>query len=215
MVTSKPYIILIAGASGSGKTTVVNEILKKLGYNNADKAELDKFYHDLSHLSEEARKLYNFDDPKALDWYEIIHVVKSLKEGNSTILPSYNYKTHCREPDKATKIIPKNIIIVEGVMALWSKELRKLADFTIFVNAPLDICLQRRLERDTLPIEQGGRGRTHESVLRQWDTVREMFLLHFAPTERLADLIIPRGGHNEKGIELLVRSLKTLINGDA
>lgn len=208
----KPIIILIAGASGSGKSTVVDEIIEHLGKHICAKVSLDMFYHDQLTVPHDRRSKTNFDHPDAIDWEKLHHVVAHLQDGQNTKLPHYDFKTHTRIPEKALMISPRPIIIVEGIMVLWDEKLREMADYMIFVDTPLDTCLSRRIKRDVAPPEEGGRGRTHDSVITQWEIVRDMYLTHFEPTKIHAHLIIPRGGKNDTGVRLLIAALHQSIS---
>mgnify|MGYP003963645107 FL=1 len=205
-------LILVAGSSGSGKSTVVREMMAQLGEDICTLVPLDMFYLNQSSIPVAKRVEINFDHPDAIDWEELYYVVRNLQEGNKTKLPFYDFVTHTRIPGKATPVSPKKIIIVEGIMVLWGKKFREMADYSIFVDAPMDTCLSRRLRRDTAPETEGGRGRTHDSVSEQWEVVRDMYLAHFEPTKMHAHLIIPRGGKNDGGITLLVAAIRQLLS---
>ncbi len=209
---TNPIIILIAGSSGSGKSTVVKEMIEQLGPDICTLVPLDMLYLDQSSIPETKRVEINFDHPEAIDWEELYYIVRNLQEGNKAKLPFYDFSSHTRIQDKAIPISPRKIIIVEGIMVLWSKRLRQMADYSIFVDTPLDTCLSRRLLRDTASESDGGRGRTHDAVIEQWEVVRDMYLAHFEPTKMHAHLIIPRGGKNDGGIALLVAAIRQLLS---
>lgn len=209
---TKTIIVLVAGSSGSGKSTVVKEMIEQIGVDVCTLVPLDMLYLDQASISANDRAEINFDHPEAIDWEELYYVVRSLQEGNDVKLPFYDFSTHTRIKEKATPIFSRKIVVVEGIMVLWSRKLREMADYSIFVDTPLDTCLSRRLLRDTAPASEGGRGRTHDSVIEQWEVVRDMYLAHFEPTKMHADLIIPRGGKNDGGIVLLVAAIRQLLS---
>ncbi|MBU0660969.1 uridine kinase [Patescibacteria group bacterium] len=198
----QPKIILVAGASGSGKSTVIEEIKHVLG-DLCVVIPLDMFYLDFGAKTPEEQSQINFDHPKAIDWRLVFHVLLSLKAGNPTLIPIYDFETHSRKTT-GTLVEAAPIILLEGLMALFDKEVRSLAHRAIFVDAELDICLQRRIARDTKPVNEGGRGRSQDSVLKQWLQVREMYRRFFEPTKQYANIVLPEGGHNKEGIHILL-----------
>lgn len=202
-------IILLCGCSGSGKNEVAKKIVAEVGKEHVNHIELDMFYIDRSNLSREERDKLNYDDPNdSLEWYEIFHFVMCLMEGLPATYPFYDFDNHIRVLMKYIKILPKRYNILNSQMALWLLQLRKLARRKIFVDADLDICFGRRLERDTKPVSEGGRGRAADSVRKQWIQVREAFKLHFEPTKKFADIIIPEGGFNDTGISYITGWMK-------
>ncbi len=208
----KPIIILLAGASGSGKNEVANRIVGEIGKENVEHIELDMFYKDLGDIPIEERHKVDFDNPNSLDWFAILHAVMCLKEGKEATIPKYDFATHTRIPGRERTAKPKPIVILNSHMALWHEVLRKLADYKFFVDADLDTCLIRRQERDVRSIEEGGRGRTDGSVRTQWHQVREAYIIHFKPTELHADITIPNKGiFNEIGISIIIGWLKYLL----
>jgi len=204
-------IILVAGASGSGKSTVVEHIIQTLGQDICDVIPLDMFYRDRSDISDEEKPLLNYDHPDAIDWETLYQTIDDIKTHRQATLPYYDFNTHTRIVEKTRIFTTKPIIIVEGIMVLYPEDLRQKADYRIFVETPLDICLGRRLQRDTASKDAGGRGRSYKSVITQWQTVRDMYLTHFEPTKLHADLILPRGTRNEKGIQLVIAALTHLL----
>lgn len=203
-------IITIAGASGSGKGEVAKKIIADVGKKYAGHNELDNFYFDRSNMPKEERDKLDFDDPNnSLDWFEVIHFVMCLKEGKPIELPLYDFNTHTRIPRSEPLVVkPKRFNLIDSHMILWHPKLRSLARKKIFVETDLDICAFRRQARDTLPIEQGGRGRTNESVREQWPKVRRAYKLHFEPTKEFADITIREGGDNIEGIEVITGWMK-------
>jgi len=207
----KPLIVLVSGASGSGKSTVVEHIVETVGNNSCSVIPLDMFYRDRPEISLTEREKINYDHPDAIEWELLYQTIKTIQQKNSTLLPQYDFATHCRKEEPLATIEPRPIIIVEGIMVLYPEELRNMADYSIFVETPLDLCLSRRLQRDTAPESEGGRGRSYDSVIEQWQTVRDMYLTHFEPTKLHADIILPRGTRNQKGIQLVIASLTHIL----
>ncbi|MDD3887487.1 MAG: uridine kinase [Patescibacteria group bacterium] len=202
-------LIILAGASGSGKGEVAKRIKAEIGDEYVGHNEFDMLYFDRSDMPKEERDKLDFDDPNdSLDWFEVIHFAMCLKEGKTAILPVYDFNTHTRIAEKSTTVQPKRFNLLDSHMGLWHPRLRALARKKIFVETDLDICAFRRQARDTLPIEEGGRGRTNESVREQWPKVREAYKLHFEPTKRWADIIVPGGGENFQGIEFITNWMK-------
>lgn len=180
-----PTLIAIAGASGSGKTTLSRALIATLGTENTEYITLDDYYHDLSHLSTNARAQTNFDHPEAIEAGRLAENIIQLKAGHPAQTPIYNFNTHTRNPQ--TRLIePRSYILIEGIFTLYYEVIRSLADIKIYVNCPEPLCLQRRLERDVKE-----RGRTKESVMRQYTkTVYPAYTNCIAPSRRFADFVI-------------------------
>ncbi len=200
---SCPIVIGIAGGTGSGKTTVAEKIVKAVGRDKVAILDQDSYYRDLSHLSIEERRKHNFDHPDALEFSLVRDHVRRLKNREQLQKPLYSFKTSARTGEYEL-IEPAEIIIVEGILIFWDKELRKMMDIKLFVDTDDDIRLVRRLMRDTKE-----RGRTMDRVVDQYmQTVRPSHLSFVEPTKRYADLIIPEGGSNKVAISIVVSTLK-------
>ena len=173
-------IILIAGGSASGKTYVANSVLNTLKSEDIIRLTIDDFYKDNSHLPLEERRKINFDHPKSIDFKLLYEVLSSLKEGKEVDIPTYDFTIHCRS--NVTKhIIPRKIIIVEGIFALVNKRIRELSDLNIFINASSENRFLRRLKRD-----QEERGRTFEYVVNQYvNVVAPAYEEIIAPTKNI------------------------------
>ncbi len=192
------YIISIGGGTGSGKTTVAQKIKEIIGEEICDILPMDNYYRDMAHLPLEERKKYNYDHPDMIEHTLLFEHLKELEKGHPIPLPDYDYSQYIRIG--SVEFIPKRVIIVEGIFALYYKELRKLYDLAIYVDTESDIRFIRRLERD---IKE--RGRTIESVIKQYtQTVKPMHDAYVEPTKKYADIIIPEGGFNEKAIQVVV-----------
>lgn len=192
------YIIGIAGGTGSGKTTVAYKIRETLGSQNCEILPMDNYYRDLSHETLEERKKHNYDHPNMIEDELMFKHLTELKDGKSIELPEYDFTQFTRVG--ATKFYPKPIIIVEGIFALYYKELRDLYDLAVYVDTENDLRFIRRLERD---IKE--RGRNLDSVIEQYTTtVKPMHDAYVEPTKKYADIIIPEGGFNEKAIQVIV-----------
>lgn len=182
---TKPFIIGIGGPSCSGKTVLALSVMQKLGLENVVHFALDSYYRDLREISPEERAAVNFDAPTALDWPLLRGHVAALSAGESVQAPVYNFATHVREQDHHV-IVPNTYIIVEGLFALYDEALRRVYGTAVFVEVPDEVCLARRLARDTAE-----RGRTRESVLAQYAaTVRPMAEEYLLPTSSHADLVL-------------------------
>ena len=202
----KPILIIVAGGSASGKTTVVDKIYQALGDEDLIVIKHDDYYRDQSHLSREERHLTNYDHPSSLENELLYKDLQALLNGVAIDKPVYNFVTQTRE-EKRVHVEPKPIIILEGILALEDERVRELADIKVFVNCDDDLRFIRRLQRD---IE--ARGRTVESVIRQYlTTVRPMHHLFVRPTIRYADIIIPNDRNHAVGTDMLIRSIKALI----
>ena len=192
------YIIGIAGGTGSGKTTVVKKIMETLPASRVTLIPQDSYYNDTTHLTPEERKHINFDHPDAFDWKLLTQQIQALRQGKSIEQPTYSYLISNRLPD-TVHVEPCEVIIIEGIMALWKKQLRDLMDLKIFVDADPDERLIRVIQRDTVE-----RGRTTQMVLdRYLDVLKPMHEEFIEPTKRYADLIIPQGGANQQAIEIM------------
>ena len=192
------YIIGIAGGTGSGKTTVVKKILETLPTDRVALIPQDSYYNDTSHLTPEERKRINFDHPDAFDWKLLTEQIQALRQGKSIEQPTYSYIISNRLPE-TVHVEPCEVIIIEGIMALWKKQLRDLMDLKIFVDADPDELLISVIQRDTVE-----RGRTTQMVLDRYrDVLKPMHEEFIEPTKRYADLIIPQGGANQQAIEIM------------
>ncbi len=203
---NKTIIIGISGASASGKSVLANTIVKELGSNEVVVISEDSYYKDLSHLPFEERAKINFDHPDAFDHALLARQLDEIVAGKTVEVPMYDHTLHERK--KETRQVGKHsIIVLEGILIFVDPELRSRMDIRIFMDAPLDICLTRRLKRDILE-----RGRSIESVLNQYEnTVRPMFLQFIEPSKRYADLIVPRGGENRIAIDLIKAKMRELL----
>ena len=200
------YIIGIAGGTGSGKTTVVKKILETLPTDRVALIPQDSYYNDTTHLTPEERKHINFDHPDAFDWKLLTQQIQALRQGKSIEQPTYSYIISNRLPE-TVHVEPCEVIIIEGIMALWKRQLRDLMDLKIFVDADPDERLIRVIQRDTVE-----RGRTTQMVLdRYLDVLKPMHEEFIEPTKRYADLIIPQGGENLKGIGILCKYIEQLV----
>ena len=200
-------IIGIAGGSGSGKTTVVKAITEQL----KDKVTVipqDSYYKDLSHATEEEKRVHNFDHPDSIDFELLRQQLKEIREGKSVDQPVYSYITCGRSKTETVKVNPTDIIIVEGILIFTDHKLRKLMDIKIFVDADDDDRLMRVMSRDIVE-----RGKTVEWVIERYSkTVKPMYLQFIEPSKRYADIIIPQGGHNKVAIDMIsARIEKDLI----
>ncbi|HOR40273.1 MAG TPA: uridine kinase [Paludibacteraceae bacterium] len=191
-------IIGIAGGTGSGKSTVAKEILSQLPDGDIAFLPQDSYYKDSSHLPMDKRIEINFDHPDSIEFDLLISHIKELKKGNSVQQPIYSYIT-CSRAEETVLIKPAKIIVVEGILIFTDKELRKLMDLKVFVDADSDDRLIRVINRDIIE-----RGRSVNSVIERYQKVlKPMHLQFIEPTKRYADLIIPEGGHNKVAISIL------------
>ncbi len=201
-----PLVIGIAGGSGSGKTTVANVILDKVGAQHIAYLPHDAYYKDLSSLPPNQRAQINFDHPDSLDTELLIEQVKRLVNGQSIELPVYDFKIHTRT-SQTIHMDPQPVIIVEGILIFAERALRDLFDVKIFVDTDADIRFIRRLQRDITE-----RGRSTESVINQYlSTVRPMHLEFVEPSKRYADVIIPEGGLNVVAVDMVVARIQALL----
>lgn len=192
------YIIGIAGGTGSGKTTVVRKIMEALQNENVAVIPQDSYYNDNSLISMEDRRKINYDHPSAFDWDLLREQIQQLRNGQAIEQPTYDYITSNRTKE-TVHVEPCEVIIIEGIMALYKKEMRDLMDLKIFVDADTDVRLIRNIQRDTVE-----RGRTAQMVIdRYLEVLKPMHEEFIEPTKRYADLIIPQGGSNQKAIDIM------------
>ncbi len=203
-MSTNHLVVGIAGGTSSGKTTVAQQIASALGEPNIVVLQHDSYYKDLSAFGGKQPHEINFDHPDAYDTSLLIEHLRQLCAGKPVHAPVYSYTTYRRISRRL--IEPRRVIIVEGILVFYEKELRDLIDVKVFVDTDDDERLLRRIRRDVLE-----RGRTIESVMEQYmATVKPMHLEFVEPTKRWADVIIPRGGENKVAIEMVVRMLKAL-----
>jgi uridine kinase len=203
---SSHLVIGIAGGSGSGKTTVAQTILQRVGPDRISFLQHDSYYKDLSGLPFAQRVEVNFDHPNSLDNEMLVGHIHLLKQGKPVDVPIYDFSTHSRT-DKTFVVKPRPVILVEGILIFTEPELRQLFDVKIFVDTDSDIRFIRRLQRDITE-----RGRTTESVIKQYQaTVRPMHLEFVEPSKRYADIIIPEGGFNTAALDMVVARVETML----
>ena len=199
-------IIGIAGGTGSGKTTVVRKIVQALPPHYVAVVPLDSYYNDTTHMTDEERKAINFDHPDAFDWKLLNKQINMLRNGEAIEQPTYSYILSNRLPE-TIHVEPKPVIIIEGIMTLINKKLRDLMDLKIFVDTDSDERLIRNIIRDTQE-----RGRTVDMVIQRYlDVLKPMHEQFIEPTKKYADLIIPQGGENLKGIGILCKYIEGLV----
>ena len=205
--TDEPLVIAVAGGSGSGKTTVANVILDRVGKEKIAYLPHDAYYRDLHELPYAQRIQVNFDHPNSLETELLIEHVKQLKKWRAVDLPIYDFTNHSRTTE-SIHVEPQRVIIVEGILILAERELRKLFDVKLFVDTDPDIRFIRRLQRDITE-----RGRTTDSVIHQFlTTVRPMHLEFVEPSKRYADVIIPEGGRNTVAMDMVIARIQALLS---
>ncbi|MDZ7859344.1 MAG: uridine kinase [Candidatus Krumholzibacteriota bacterium] len=189
----RPFVIGISGASCSGKTSIANKLSDMLAGGENVLLRMDNYYYDLSDLESEERASVNFDKPDAVDFELLENHIKELLEGREIVIPAYNFRTHTREGLSrgarcrlSTEGTARSVLIIEGLYALLRESMRRVMDIRVFIEADMDVCLSRRVKRDTRE-----RGRTREGVYRQfYDTVVPMYNKYVLPTREYADLIV-------------------------
>jgi len=204
----QPFLLGVAGGTGSGKTTVARSILDSVGKERISLIEQDSYYRDIDWQSDAELLHHNFDHPAALDNDLMVSHLAALKAGHAVEVPVYDFVRHRRTP-RTRRVEPQPVILVEGILIYVEASLRELLDFKIYVDTDADIRLIRRLGRD-----MSERGRTVETVLRQYmETVRPMHLEFVEPSKRWADVIIPEGGENRVALEMVVARVEQLLQG--
>ena len=193
-------IIGIAGGTGSGKTTVVKKIVEALPPHSVAVVPLDSYYNDTTDLTDEERRQINFDHPDAFDWKLLHKQISMLKKGEAIEQPTYSYVLSNRLPE-TVHVEPKPVIIIEGIMTLVDRKLRNMMDLKIFVDTDSDERLIRNILRDVME-----RGRTVDMVLNRYlEVLKPMHEQFIEPTKKYADIIIPQGGENTKGIVIICK----------
>lgn len=201
-----PIVIGIAGGSGSGKTTVAQEILQRVGPDRIAFLQHDAYYKDLSGLPPAQRVEVNFDHPNSLETELLISHVEKLKQDLPVEVPIYDFSHHSRT-DRTYTVRPRRVILVEGILIFVEAALRNICDVKIFVDTDSDIRFIRRLQRDIAE-----RGRTTDTVIKQYiSTVRPMHLEFVEPSKRYADVIIPEGGMNTPALDMVVARIESLL----
>lgn len=205
-MSNKITIIGIAGGTGSGKTTVVQKIVKSLPPHYVAVVPLDSYYNENIGMTDEERHAINFDHPDAFDWKLLQKQVNDLRNGIAIEQPTYSYLI-CNRLPETIHVEPKPVIIIEGIMTLINKKLRDLMDLKIFVDCDDDERLIRNIQRDTID-----RGRTVSMVVdRYLKVLKPMHEQFIEPTKRYADIIIPQGGENVTGISILCKYVEALV----
>ncbi|MBO7577903.1 MAG: uridine kinase [Prevotella sp.] len=198
-------IIGIAGGTGSGKTTVVKKIVEALPPHSVAVVPLDSYYNDTTDLTDEERRQINFDHPDAFDWKLLHKQISMLKKGEAIEQPTYSYVLSNRLPE-TVHVEPKPVIIIEGIMTLVDRKLRNMMDLKIFVDTDSDERLIRNILRDVME-----RGRTVDMVLNRYlEVLKPMHEQFIEPTKKYADIIIPQGGENMKGIGIICKYIEGL-----
>lgn len=202
------FIIGIAGGTGSGKTTVVKKIIEQLPKDEVAIIAQDSYYKDNGHLPLEERQEINFDHPGSLEFKLLAEHIKMLKAGMDIPQPIYSYLT-CTRSEETIIVKPKKVVIIEGILILQNAQLRGLMDVKVFVDADNDDRLMRVIQRDIIE-----RGRSVNKVLERYEkTVKPMHLQFIEPTKRYADVIIPQGGNNKVGIDILTSIIEKKLKG--
>ena len=207
--TREPLVIAIAGGSGSGKTTVANSILNRVGPLRIAYLPHDAYYRDLSHLPEVQRREVNFDHPNSLESDLMPQHTMQLKRREPVDLPIYDFTIHTRT-DRTLRVEPRPVILVEGILIFAEQELRKVFDVKIFVDTDADLRFIRRLQRDLIE-----RGHSTENVISQYlSTVRPMHMDFVEPSKRYADVIIPEGGFNAVALDMVIARIEALLSAE-
>ncbi len=203
----KPFVIGVAGGSGSGKTTVTRRVIETVGESGVAVLSQDNYYRDQAGIPFETRLNTNYDHPAAFDWELMREHLEALIAGVPVQMPVYDFTQHTRATG-TVPVLPAPVVVLEGFFALYDPDVRGAMHLRVFVDADADVRFIRRLTRDTRE-----RGRTPESVIQQYlDFVRPMHLQFVEPTKRYADVIIPHGGLNEPALDMLAaRISQTLL----
>lgn len=200
----KPLIIGIAGGTGSGKSTFARKVAAALDASSVAFIDMDAYYNNYGHLSIDERRLINWDHPNAFDWDLLLAHLTALGAGRAVEKPEYDFVHHLRSP-QTVKVPAADVVVVDGILLLADPRIRDLFDVKVFVDADADVRLIRRLRRDLVE-----RGRPLEEIIDQYlTTVQPMHLEFVEPSKRYADVIVPRGGHNEVAIAMIVAKIRS------
>jgi uridine kinase len=204
----RPHLVIgVAGGSGSGKTTVMNAILERVGHERVAVLPHDAYYHDLSYLPLKERAQVNFDHPDAFDNALYMAHLDALTNAQPVAMPTYDFANYVRLPE-VLNVLPQPVVLLEGILIFADAELRARMGIKIFVDAESDLRIIRRIQRDT-----HSRGRTVDSVIEQYlKTVRPMHLEFVEPSKRYADIIIPNGGLNAIAIDMVVAKIERMLD---
>jgi uridine kinase len=203
----RSIIIGVAGGTGSGKTTVAETILRRVGAARIAYIPHDAYYRDLTHLASNLRAQVNFDHPDSLETELLVEHLRMWRQGHPIEVPIYDFTTHTRT-GQTRRVEPQPVALVEGILVFAEPNLRELFDVKLYVDADADIRFIRRLRRDIAE-----RRRTMESVVEQYlTTVRPMHLEFVEPSKRYADVIIPEGGYNQVAMDMVVARIERLLS---
>ena len=207
-MTTPSLVIGIAGGTGAGKTTVARLVGRSVG-DAVTRIPLDNYYEDLSHLPFEEREAVNYDHPSAFEWGLVRDQLSSLLDGSPIEMPTYDFAVHNRTAE-TTRVEPTDIVIIEGIFALYDDAVRELCDLRLYVETDADVRILRRIERDVID-----RGRDLEGVIDQYlSTVKPMHEQFVEPTKTHADLIVPEGA-NSVAVNLLEERIRAEVAGTA
>lgn len=206
----KPFIIGIAGGSGSGKSTVARNVARALHAESVAFIDMDAYYRNFAHLSLDERRAVNWDHPDAFDWELLVSQLAQLADGQPIDKPVYDFVTHART-EETVIVPPARVVVVDGILLFSDARVRDLCDVKVFVDADPDIRVIRRIKRDMTR-----RGRPLAEIIDQYlTTVQPMHLEFVEPTKRYADVIVPRGGHNAVAVEMIVAKIRGRLDGVA
>ena len=202
----KPLMIGIAGGTGSGKSTVARKVAEALDATSVAFIDMDAYYNNYAHVPMEERRHINWDHPNSFDWELFIAQLRDLAAGKPIAKPEYDFTTHLRRPERV-QVPAADVVVVDGILLLSDPRCRELFDVKVFVDTDADIRLIRRLRRDLVE-----RGRPLDEILDQYlTTVQPMHLEFVEPSKRYADVIVPRGGHNEVAIAMIVAKIRNRV----
>ncbi|TKX77353.1 uridine kinase [Halorubrum sp. SD626R] len=207
-MTVPSFVIGIAGGTGAGKTTVARLVTRDLG-DDVTRIPLDNYYEDLTHLDFEERQSVNYDHPSAFEWDLLREHLETLLDGRPVEMPQYDFEVHNRKADTVT-VEPTDVIVLEGILALYDEDINELMDLRLFVETDADVRILRRIRRDVID-----RGRDLEGVIEQYlSTVKPMHEQFIEPSKKHADLIIPEGA-NSVAVNLLEEKLRAEVDGES
>ena len=200
-----PFVIGVAGGSGSGKSTVSQQVLASFGADMVSVVMQDDYYCDQSHLTPDVRRKQNYDHPHAFDWPLLVQHVQALRNGETIAMPEYDFTLDNRS-SKTIAVKPAPVIVIEGLFALYDEALREMMSLKIFVDTASDVRFIRRMQRDIAE-----RGRSVDSVVGQYlETVRPMHKQFIEPTKRHADIILPHGA-NGPAVDMITTKVASVI----